>query len=205
MVLQVKVCYPTVDTSGSGDELASLGSDCGTDQSIVGTLSVNEWSVNGRAGGGGIFGTVVGNGASATYTAPTTVPIPNPVTVSARVHNPTKGPTAKTLVTSTITIADDSWTGTASGADRFWTVSVDVTWTLDSFVGNVASFSPTGTATISDVVTPACTARLNPSTHTLDPAIDGNLTIDYNSTPPTYHGYGLTIWPATMTAISGDW
>ena len=196
--LQVKVCYPVDD----GD-LTTLASDCDTDQGIVSTLSVNEWSVNSRLGGGGVFGTVVGSGATATYTAPTTIPIPSPVAVSARVHNPKKGPDAKTLVVSNITIAEDSWTGTATAVMLFRTLTVDVTWVLESFVDNIAVFSPTGAASISDVVAPGCTARFDPAQHSLDPS-DGTLTIDYNTTPPSYHGYGVTLWPATLTAISGD-
>ena len=43
---------------------------------IVPTLVIDEWSVNGRLGGGGVFGTVVGSGATATYTAPDNAPTP---------------------------------------------------------------------------------------------------------------------------------
>ena len=32
----------------------------------------------------------------------------------------------------------------------------------------------------------------------------GTLVIDYNATSPTYHGSGVIVWPATLTAISGD-
>lgn len=101
--LQVRICYdPNLATLGPGG--ASVGLDCDSQQGIVGTLSIDEWSVNGRPGGGNVFGTVSGSGATATYTAPSTEPIPNPVAVSARVRNPNKGASAKTLVSSVITI-----------------------------------------------------------------------------------------------------
>jgi hypothetical protein len=48
--------------------------------------------------------------AAATYTAPANELTPNTVAVSARVRNPRRGPTARTLVVSNITIAEESWT-----------------------------------------------------------------------------------------------
>jgi hypothetical protein len=177
--LQVKVCYPVDD-----DELTTLASDCDTDQGIVSTLSINEWSVNGRPGGGFVFGTVVGSGSTGTYTAPTTIPIPNPVTVSARVHNPKKGPGAVTLVSSIITIAEDSWTGTGSWTTPGVTYTGQVTWTLESTDNNnVATYRPTGT--VSAVY--CCECFVEPSIVT---SLTGALIIDYNARPPTYHGTG---------------
>jgi hypothetical protein len=203
--LTVRFCYesgPLADLQGGGDV---LGTDCNFSATLTQskpTLSVNEWSVNTRLRGGPIFGTVSGSGATATYTAPSTIPIPNPVAVSARVHDP-KNPNGKDLVSSTITIADASWTGTTTTVMQFRTLTVDVTWVQQSFVNNVAVFSPTGTASISLIVVPGCTARFDPAFHSLDTS-DGALTIDYNTTPPSYHGYGVTVWSATLSAVSGD-
>lgn len=200
--LQVKVCYPVSYDGG----LASLASDCdATGQGIVATLSIDEWSVNSREGGGDIFGTVSGRGATATYMAPATVPIPNTVAVSARVHNPKKGPTAKTLVVSNITIADESWTGTATNVfvdpevGVVITVTANVTWTLESTNNKVATYVPTGTVTDTVGRFGECTASFDPSSHAIDPSIDGTLTIDNNFDPPTYRGHGQSNWIATLT------
>jgi hypothetical protein len=203
VALQVKVCYQIDDV-----DLTSLASDCDTDQGIVATLSVNEWSVNGLLGGGGVFGTVIGSGATATYTAPANEPIPNTVTVSARVHNPKKGPGAVTLVSSIITITEASWTGTATGVGDDGTVKItaiaQVTWTLESSNNKIAIYRPTGT--VSETINPyafPCTQSINPSSHSLDP-LDGTLTIDSNFDPPTYHGSGSSNWSAILTTVCED-
>jgi hypothetical protein len=195
VALQVAFCY----SPDSGD-LAPLAHDCDADDGVTFLNRVGEWSVNGVPGGSGATGTVSGAGQQATYAAPATKPTPNPVAVSARVDYRSKG---RTLVVSNITIADDSWTGTATAVNLYVTTTVDVTWTLDGMVNNVAVYSPTGTATVSNVVAPGCTARIDPSSHPLD-LTDGKLTVDYNATPPTYHGLAITVWPATLTALSGD-
>jgi len=191
--LRVVGCYAPADTI-PGTELVPLGYDCdiGAGRPIVNPVS--EWSVNGGRAG---YGTVSGSGSTATYTAPAFEPIPNPVTVSARVDWGARG---TALLVSIITIAEDSWTGTASGVDppTNETGTADVTWTLDRIVDNIAVFLPTGTVRISRLQEP-CTYTFNPSSHALDPSTDGRLVIDYNTNPPTYHGYGSSSWPATET------
>jgi hypothetical protein len=204
--LQVRGCYVAEEYDRpDGTPGPVLGADCNLDVGTFGSdLSVSEWSVNGTKGGGAAFGYVTGNGADATYTAPGIVPVPNPVAVSARLSRPDNVSFLKFLVVSNLTIADDSWTGTASGANGIETLSVDVTWTLERFADNVGVYVPSGTATMSNVVVPGCTAKWTPSTHALDAASDGTLTIDFNTTPPTYHGSGLTLWAAALSAVSGD-
>ena len=203
VALHVRLCY--VDNSDSGDELASLGFDCDLDQGPDGILTVDDWSVNGQAGGNGTVGTVAGANETATYTAPSTVPNPHIVAVSARTRVQQIGGSA--LVVSKIAIVGESWSGTAAGTLTS-TVIVEtgtaaVTWTLHSMVDNVAVYRPTGTvsATISFV---GCVgARLDPSSHTLNPSTDGTLTIDYNLAPPAYHGAGLSQWSATLICDTG--
>ena len=153
------------DLFGSTTNWPPLAHDCdNTDQGIVSTLSVNEWSVNGRLGGGGVFGKVFGSGASGNlYGAGNRTHSEHRRRERARAQ-PAEGTDREDAVGVDHHDRGRLWTGTASGADRFWTVSVDVTWTLDSFVGNVASFSPTGTATHLRRRHAACTARFNPST-----------------------------------------
>src|SRR5205823_13817038 len=51
----------------------------------------------------------------------------------------------------------------------------------------------------SSVTWGACAGgSFSPSIHAIDPS-EGSLTIDYNATPPTYHGYGTSIWGATLS------
>jgi hypothetical protein len=102
--LRVKFCYaePTED-----DDLASLGYACDLDQGSGGELIVDQWSVNGQPGGSGGIGTVLGNNAAATYTAPAAVPTPHVVAVSARARIPPFGDAP--LVVSNITISSNSY------------------------------------------------------------------------------------------------
>jgi hypothetical protein len=195
--LQVKVCYEDcLSTLGTG--ATSLGLDCSTRQGIVGTLTIDEWSVNGTQNYRGVFGTLTGVGATATYTAPANEPIPNTFAVSARVHNPKKGPNAKTLVLSSITISEDSWTGTASSTTPFNSVTANVIWTLESTVDKVSTFRPSGIATVSGALyNSGCI--YSPLTGTINPGSGAVLIVDYNVDPPTYRGGGATSWPATLT------
>ena len=197
LALQVVYCYPP--PVEPGDDLTPLGLSCNTPAPQSGLsplLFVNEWSVNGSVGGNGTVGTVSGNGASATYNAPAKNPSPNTVAVSARVNLGTKG---KTLVVSNITIGD-SWTGTASFKDDVVnTASAEITWTLASRENNIAMYTATGTGTIayhavssdSTCSFPATSGSLNSS---------GILFVDYNSTPPTYHGLAMAgVFTVTTT------
>jgi hypothetical protein len=109
---------------------------------------ISEWSVNGTLGGNGTVGTISGNGPSATDTAPSTKPIPNTVTVSARVNVGTKG---KTLVVSNITITDAAdYTGTVHFTTSLPGVTVtngvvNVSWKLIEDTGDTRKYRPTGT------------------------------------------------------------
>lgn len=69
-----------------------------------------------------------------------------------------------------------------------------MTWVLESTSNNVATYRPTGTAS---VVVHGC-ITYNPASGAIDQN-GGLLVVDYNSTPPTYHGSALTQWPAIAT------
>lgn len=98
--LEVVDCY-SQDIPGS--ELVPLGYNCDSELiSLSSADRASEWSVNGRLGGGGPFGSVIGNASDATYTAPNTAPTPKLVAVSARTN--TKGTTV--VVASNITIEE---------------------------------------------------------------------------------------------------
>ena len=81
------------------------------------------------------------------------------------------------------------------------TATASVTWTLSTVASNVAVYKPTGTVTAGFTSLVGCIdiPVLDPSNHALNPAADGTLTVDYNTTPPSYHGSGLSSWPATLT------
>lgn len=152
--LEVVFCHtqdPEPDPNG-GDELAYLGLTCDSNKSYP----VSNWSVNGVAGGNGTIGTVSGNGATATYTAPNEPPTPNTVTVSADVNAKSlkTGKPVKTVVISNITItgSEISYDGNLKfsinalgGLDI--TGTAVVTWTQFEDLGDVKSYLPTGTIT----------------------------------------------------------
>ena len=108
------------------------------------------------------------------------------------------------LATDIVAVAR-SWTGTASGALTSAvigeTATASVTWTLSSVASNVAVYKPTGTVTAGFTALVGCldVPVLDPSSHALNPLTDGTLSVDYNTTPPTYSGAGLSTWPATLT------
>jgi hypothetical protein len=198
--LAVRKCYENLLVGLSGQQAPTGGVNCnsGTASQEDPSVSVSEWSVNTRLGGGDVFGRVAGSGATATYTAPTTVPIPNPVTVSARVHAPRSAQGARnSLVSSSITIAEDSWKGTAVATSPAMTVTAEVIWVLEGEpVNNVATYRPTGTASINQYLRPC---SIDPTIGPLEPSLNGQLVVDYNANPPTYHGGGSTHWSATLT------
>ena len=190
VALEVRMCYGTnVDDDG----LANLGHDCDTDQGLPGDFVVDRWAVNSVPGGGGSIGTVVGSGVGGTYTAPSVAPTPPTVAVSARVR--VTGLSGSDLVVSNITIAEDSWTGTGKSTSDAIDASAEVIWTRESMVDNVATYRPSGVAS---VTVHGCIVY-NPSTGVIDPSSGGVLVVDFNANPPTYHGTGLALWPTVAT------
>ncbi|MBK8741082.1 MAG: hypothetical protein IPM02_16845 [Betaproteobacteria bacterium] len=145
MNLQVVLCFNPDPVPGSNGELVPLGYDCDAGAELAFLNPISEWSVNGVLGGGGAIGTVNGSGPEATYAAPPAKPSPNTVAVSARVDRGARG---RTLVVSNITIEEDSWTGTGSSASAAISASAQVTWVLESTSNNVATYRPTGTASV---------------------------------------------------------
>ena len=97
------------------------------------------------------------------------------------------------------------WIGTATGVNLDVVTTVSVTWALDHQIGTVAVYRPTGAAN-SVITTGGCPGgfSFDPPSHVVDPDTtppyntEGFLTIDYGSTPPTYHGYAFTNWEATL-------
>ena len=181
-----------------GEELTSLLAKCAPER---GDFTVSGWAVNGSPGGNSTIGTVVQAGDfGATYRTPAAQPTPNVVAVSAQLD----GALQKYLVVSNITITiDDSWTGTGSSravddAGGVYSVTAQVTWTLEGTVNNVSTYTPTGTASL---VYSACSITPSSGTITND---GGFLIVDYNANPPTYQGGGGAQWVATVRCGTGD-
>lgn len=192
VALQVRACYEAFDALA--DLATGLGNDCDNDQGPDGILTVDQWSVNGVLRGSGPFGTVVGSGPAATYTAPSSKPTPPTAAVSARVSVAGIGGT--TLVVSNITIAEDSWIGTATSTFAPANVGAEVIWTLDRTVNKVSTYLPSGTVSVSGGIYAFCTVI--PATWVIDRA-DGFLVVDYNVDPPTYYGAGSSSWAGALT------
>ena len=193
VAMEVRACYERIDEE-LADLRTGLGYDCDNDQGPTSALTVDQWSVNGRLGGGGVFGTVVGSGGwSGVYSAPANAPTPPTVAVSARVR--VTGLSGSDLVVSNITIAEDSWTGTSKSTSEAIDATAEVIWTRESIVGNVATYRPSG---VVSVTVHGC-ARYDPSTGVIDPASGGVLVVDFNTNPPTYHGSGLALWASILT------
>lgn len=103
------------------------------------------------------------------------------------------------------TIVPGSWTGSGYGntppsAGISQTATAQVTWNLISLVGNVGVYTPTGTVSATAKFGDAG-CSLDPSSHIIGSGTDGLLTIDFNTTPPTYHGTGMSSWPLTLTCV----
>lgn len=107
--LYLKFCrgkeYP--DPENPGETLSGIG--IGECNRTV-TLAVDKWSVNGTVGGTPTLGTVVGNGGTAVFTAPDSVPSPDVVSVSVEV--PQLDTFDKQVVLTNIRIVDfDGYVG----------------------------------------------------------------------------------------------
>ncbi|MEO8754585.1 MAG: hypothetical protein ABI624_18105 [Casimicrobiaceae bacterium] len=203
VVLHVKICY----SDPVGEQVVLSGYDCDLDQGPDGILTVDEWSVNAHLGGDSVNGTVLGENSVAIYTAPANAPTPPTVAVSGRAHVAKLG--GSDVVVSNITIALDSWIGTATGTNEFVTTTASVTWTLDSMVAGVAVYKPSGIASATVATVGPCSFAFDPPLHTIDTAAtgpynsEGFLTVDFNATPPTYHGYAFSNWMANLTSNCG--
>ena len=108
--------------------------------------------------------------------------------------------TGKYLVITQITIVDDQWVGTGESSSAAISVRAQVTWKLESLLENIATYRPSGTAS---VVVHGC-LRFTPDNGVIDPSFGGVLFVDYNSSPPSYHGSGLALWPAIATSTCPD-
>lgn len=202
--MQVEFCYAP---KSSADQ-KRLGMKCDNADSEANELPffmITEWSVNGVLGGNGSVGTISGNGPSATFTAPATMPSPNPVAVSANVNFVGKD---KTLVVSNITIIDPTaYEGTvhfteSNGAGIEITQGVaSVAWTLFDDSLGVRVYKPTGT--ISAVVTPT---DCDPTTVSTDLSYAGNKMMLYTKSTgiPDTHAFNLQSITKQITFQCGN-
>jgi hypothetical protein len=179
--LEVMFCYPQSVAEDDPQPLAYACDSSSSQTDVVAPMLITEWSVNGIPGGNSTVGTVTGNGPTATYTAPSTKPVQNTVAVSAKVDLGGRG---KQLVVSNITITEtETYIGEiligVNEGNAFTQMqidgTIDVTFTLDSIVGDSKIYLPTGslTATFAPV---GCVAQ------------NATLPLDV-----TTNGYGLTV------------
>ena len=126
-------------------------------------------------------GTRVPADASFAYTAASTVGKAGKVALEARSR---RGVAKAELNFDT---AEDSWIGTASYSDDIMSASAQITWLFVSSENNVSIYKSTGTGTVA-YDDDTCSY---PATGT-DADGAGILFVDFNSTPPTFHGAGTS-------------
>ncbi len=181
----------------AGDDVFTLQGLCRPETGDLVGAETSGWAVNGVAGGGGTFGTVVATGQNgATFTAPGAKPTPSLVFVSAQLDGALVKH-KKTLVTSNLTIVEDQWRGTTSSTLQLISGTTELTWTLESSVNKVSRYKPSGTATMTFA---DCT--VTPNHGEVDPL--GFLIIDFNNDPPTYSGIADAVWTAHFACPDSD-
>lgn len=193
--------------------------------------SLGDWAVNGASGGSAEAGTVTSQGASATYSAPGSLPTANPVAVSVEAGLPGK---ARGLLVSNVTVTSDcpvafcQLVGTSEHTDRIGdfegdylyvkTTATNVTWEYVRTDFPEAVYRPTaGTATFEWSHDNCSSITLSPSSIAIQP-MDGELRINFNEDPPTFIGGGSSsvdgsqIWDCppgdpfdTEAGASGSW
>jgi hypothetical protein len=141
---------PTAATVAVGAQQTFTASVTGNTNTTV------NWTVNGIAGGNASVGTITSAGV---YTAPASLPTPNPVTVKATsAADSTQFASATvTVITNPITVAiSPTSAGVATGASQSFTATIAgssnqaVTWSVN---GTVGGNSTVGTITTAGVYT----------------------------------------------------
>ena len=162
--------------------------------------------IDGGPVGGAVTGTLSGEGtlspsgtkvpadASFTYTAPGTAGKAGKVSLEARSK---RGVAKADLGFDT---AEDSWIGTASFRDDIVSTTAQITWVLVNSENNVSMYKSMGTGTIAY---DDGTCRFPTASTSADGF--GILFVDFNTTPPTYHGAGTSGTSAvTVTCTFSD-
>jgi hypothetical protein len=156
--------------------------------------------IDGGPVGGSVTGTLSGDGtlapsgtkvpadAAFTYTAPGTAGKAGTVSLEAR----SKRGVAKADLN--FDTANDSWIGTASFSDGKASSTAEITWVFAGSTNNVSMYRATGTGTVA-YDDGECSY---PKTATVLGDGAGILFVDFNTTPPTYHGAAIAGF-ATVT------
>ena len=133
-----------------------LGMMLGFSAAICASGAGITWDVNGIAGGSTTVGTIAANGATtAVYTAPETVPAPNPVTV----HATAGGATASATVTITSSVGVNVAPATATVAvNTRQSFTATVSGTTNPAVSWSVNGVPNGNSTVGEI----CTSGSNP-------------------------------------------
>jgi len=147
LLLQVEFCYELRgERNPKTYERPVLGFKCGPFSVSIASLILSDWSVNGIPGGNSTFGTVHADVDIGGYTAPSTKPDPNIVTVSVKVRN-YLNEDSKVLLVSTITIIDEkTYTGTLKfNLKTGVSGTANVTWNMFEDMGDVRRYLQSGT------------------------------------------------------------
>ena len=89
--------------------------------------------------------------------------------------------------------APQTWVGVGASFSSILSASAEVTWKLQSYIDNVATYSPSRTAS---VILKGCPFYA-PDNGVIN-VNAGVLVVDYNSFPPTYRGSAVTQWPSIL-------
>jgi hypothetical protein len=101
---------------------------------------------------------------------------------------------------------DLNYTGTSTAEFEGYTFTAQVEWVLEPALsfGKKLVYHPKGSVTATVHLNKDCTYTVSPASGLINTATDGELTIDFSTTPPTYFGTGATFWNATFTAVCPD-
>lgn len=143
VALKAVYCYPAQPIDGW---LEPLGYACEGDDPVngIGFLhGISDWSVDGVVGGSGTKGTITADGYDATFKAPSTVPAPDTVAVSARMVNRTA---EKVLVVATVKIVESAdYSGTIEFTNAVAAGTATVNWTKLQETDGIAVYKASGT------------------------------------------------------------
>jgi hypothetical protein len=124
------------------------------------------------------------------------------------------GPAAAGRVGIAAATCEDRWVGTSSAIisdfSPSYRIEASVTWTYDPLLSSPpteAVYFPEGTATFSvlpDLPEPGCFGTITPPTYPISRLNGGQLTVNYETDPPTYSGFGVTLWVADYLLTCPD-
>jgi hypothetical protein len=199
--LAVEACLREDETASSDPEFLPMlpGTRSGECQP---SIREGTWFVNGVQGGNQSLGFVAAGNPTSTaeFVAPSSVPSPNPVTVTASLYWRARNVTAPPFQIP-IAVRSGNLAGTASGTLSSGLVEVgdlfgfdaSVTWAPEPGQGDgggIINYQPTGTISVRAIN--RCISALQPETFPIEPTM-GTLTINWED--GTWTGSGIALPP----------